>query len=224
MVRNATLVLFLFAMAGVSIAAQERDIAKMEEGQEREQTANSETSGDVITFTSGKQLRGMQVLRETARTVSVQVLAGTDPLVLSKRFIARIDYDQATPAPENTSATTSKSTEPNVIVADRLSGELHKNLNRPLPGAFLKSDGEDFVRLLERLSRATKVRIDIGDEVRALAPGARQWRYNVNNKTSLESLLRESLLVRFDRLTILYRFDHIVVTMTQPEDPAKPKR
>ncbi len=212
MVRNATVVLFLIVMAGAPLAAQEDKPAEVKQERGSATQARPAALGDVITFTSGKQLKGMQVLRETSRLVVIQIIPGSEPLILSKRFVERIDYDDILPEKVGVAEVPPPAPAPNVIVADRLSGELHKNLNRPLPTALLRTERDDLVRILEKLGRATGVRIDISSEVRALPGDRRRWRYSVKKETSLESLLRENLLVRFKQLRVLYRFDHIVVT------------
>lgn len=213
-VRYVTLVLFLAALAGGTVAGQESSLSGTPEADKGDPGGESvpAVTGDVITFSSGKVLRGMQVLRVSSRTVVVQVLAGMEPLVLTRRFIDHIEYDDIEPGADGEPEEGEGEGAPNVIVADRLAGDLHKNLNAPLPRDLLASDGEDLVRRLERLARATGVRIEIGAGIRGMPKERRRWHYEAPPRTSLESLLREHLLARFDGLAVLYRFDHIVVT------------
>lgn len=193
-------------------------VAGAQEAQPAPDTAASE--GDVITFKSGRQLKGMQVLRETARTVVVQVLDDLEPMVLSKKFVEHIDYDDITP--RRRGQVDDGADEPDVIVAVRLSGEMHRNLSTPLPAAALRSRGEDYLLVLRRLSRVTTVTMEISESARAVPADRRVWKYQVAEGTNLESLLREHFLVSFPDLRVLYNYDKLVITTSDAGSPAEP--
>jgi len=168
--------------------------------------------GDVITLKSGAVMKGVQVIRRTPVELLVQV---TDDVTLSipQKQVANVKLDSIDPVNVTRQKTDSTPQEGSLIPGDKLSPQLHEKMVAPIPAPPLKFENQDFVVILDDLSKRIGVPIEIDEKVKSLPEDQRKWTYEAKADTTPMAFLQEGLLKQFKNLSMELRFDRIVVTM-----------
>lgn len=157
-------------------------------------------AGDTVTLKNGKVLSGVQVVRESPLVIEVQVVPGVDPLVIPRKQVASIDYDEFT---AEQAAQRSAGAGPSSTPGRRkgaTSIELAQKLGKYVAEEELVIDARDVVEVLQEMAGRVEANIEITPEVRQLDPVDREWTARIPAETSLMTVLRESLPRDFPRL------------------------
>ena len=180
--------------------------------------AQKPRTGDVITLKSGRVLSGVQVLRETASRVEVQVLEGDAPLAILKKQIEKIERDDIEPGKSGRvkpadDALVGESAEV-IINASKIPSELNQKLTQPLADTVLQGvNGQDYVAVLEQISMETGVPIQIAEELSALPAEQRIWNGAPATGTTLFTLLLDDFRAAFPDTAIVYEEDGLHIRM-----------
>lgn len=173
--------------------------------------APAKEEGDVITLKSGAVMKGVQVIRRTPVELVVQV---TDDVTLSipQKQVANVKLDGIDPVNAARQKTDSAPKEGSLIPGDKLSPQLHEKMIAPIPAPPLKFENQDFVAVLDDLSKRIGVPIEIDGKVKSSPEDQRKWTYEAQADTTPMAFLQEGLLKQFKNLSVELRFDKIVVT------------
>jgi hypothetical protein len=180
--------------------------------------------GDVIYLKSGSTMQGVQVLRGTPEYYEVQLVEGVDPLIVPRRQVERIEYDDVDPIRDQRI----KEMFPEPVVIETASGEevspeLMNQLTAPLPGEPLDLEEQDLVVVLEHIRELTGETVVVDPSIRELPPDARLWTIRTEPDTTLLTLLRERLLEAFPGLALEYMPDKVVVLTKQAQKARREK-
>jgi len=177
-------------------------------------------AGDVVTLSTGKQLRGVQVIKSTPRVIVVQPAENVAPLELPRALVASIEFDDYTPGrdpkPDSSNDGGDAST---VILGEEISPELHNKLTKPLETEVRKVNEQDFVRILRQFGEQANVPLEFSKAVRGLPREARAWSFEAKPDMSLLHILQSEFSKAFPKLEWAYQYDKILVRRKQEEKP-----
>jgi len=186
--------------------------------------------GDLITLKSGKVLRGVRLLRQTARSVELEVYPGVEPLILPAKQVVSIERGKrrrflaavsATIAPPNTG----EEDEPgDMLSAVKVSPELLEKMAKPFVTESIDFKDQDIVNILQSISILSRVSISIGPALERIPADERRITVTAREGASINSFLREALTPQFPWLRVEYQFDRIHFSARTPTydtpDPA----
>ena len=149
--------------------------------------------GDTVTLKNGKVLNGVQVVRESPLVIEVQVVPGVEPLMIPRKQIGSIEYDEFTAEQaERRSAGSGASASPGRRKG-ATSIELAQKLGKYVADEELVINARDVVEVLQEMASRVEANIEITPEVQQLDPIDREWTARIPAETSLMTVLRESL-------------------------------
>lgn len=168
--------------------------------------------GDVVVFVNGRRLAGVQVIRETARGVEVEVLKGAAPLIIPRRQVERIIYDDIDPRrPHERSGSAGDDASPNLLSADEVSPELHEKLMASMNEGPIQVLDQDFIQFIEQTLNNAAIPLDVDPLVRDIPPARRIWNKEIPAGTNIFNLLREHLVTDFPTIEVVFAFDKVVI-------------
>lgn len=200
--------------------AQPDDAATPDEGSDDtsgemavEEAAQPEVQlkGDIIHLRSGKTLSSVQVLRETPSSIEVQVDPSIDPLILPRRQVLSIEYDNIDPNRRGPVPVVEE-VAPDVLMAQQVPESLRPKLTEPrFQGTGLSVTDRDFVVLLTNQSKRAEIDMEISEAVRAIPEADRMWSVTLPADSPFLMLL-ERLLQDYSALRINFTETKVVLT------------
>ena len=167
-----------------------------------------EIKGDVVTLKSGAQLKGVQVLSQTASEVEVDVGAGV-VLAIPRRQVQDIQFDDI--EPKRTKQPADASQKGDLFPGNKLKPEVSGKLTAPLQQP-IKYEKTDLVKVLGELSERCGVAIVVDEPVKSLPENERLWTLETRPGTNLMGVLQDDFLKKFPALAVVYQFDKLLVT------------
>lgn len=167
-----------------------------------------EIKGDVVTLKSGAQLKGVQVLSQTANEVEVDVGAGV-VLVIPRRQVQHIQPDDI--EPKRTKQPADASQKGDLFPGNKLKPEVSGKLTAPLQEP-IKYEKTDLVKALGELSERCGVAIVVDEPVKSLSENERLWTIETKPGMNLMGVLQDDFLKKFPALAVVYQFDKLLVT------------
>lgn len=179
--------------------------------------------GDVVVFANGRELAGVQVIRETARGVEVEVLKGSAPLIIPRRQVERIIYDDIDPRrPNERKNKDNDDASPNMLSADEVSPELHEKLMKGLSEAPIQIQDQDFIQVIEQTLGRAEIPLDINPLVREIPQPRRLWNKQIPAGINAFNLLRDHLVNDFPAVDVVFAFDKVMINPRRESDEPEP--
>ncbi len=172
--------------------------------------------GDTVSLKSGKQLRGVKVLRVTPSTVELEYAPGQPVMKLPRRLVTSIEYENPANAPAS-AATGPEKPGGDMMVAEEISAEFNKKLTAPLPGTPLDFKDQDALTVLKGLADRAQVLLAVDPEAQKVPEAQRKLTLAVPAGATLSTLLREGFRTAVPALKFSLQFDKILVTSTEAE-------
>lgn len=171
--------------------------------------------GDTVLLKSGKQLRGVKVLRVTPSAVELEYAPGQPVMKLPRRLVTNIEYQN----PPNTPAAAAgpAKTGEDVMVAEEISAEFNKKLTAPLPNTPMEVKDQDALAVLKDLADRVEVVVTVDPEAQKVPEADRKITLSVPANATLSTLLREGFGTAVPALKFSLQFDKVVVTSTEAE-------
>ena len=171
--------------------------------------------GDTVSLKSGKQLRGVKVLRVTPSAVELEYAPGQPVMKLPRRLVTNIEYQN----PPNTPSAASgpEKAGGDVMVAEEISAEFNKKLTTPLPNTPMEINGQDALVVLKDLAGRVEVVVTVDPEAQKVPDADRKLTLSVPANATLSTLLREGFGTGVPALKFSLQFDKVVVTSTEAE-------
>lgn len=178
--------------------------------------------GDIIYFKSGKKMSGVQVLRELPDKIEVQVSENTEPLLLPRRLIKSIEYDNIDPLKEKRQKDLLSSQKPdeNVIPGEELSQEFNQKMRIPLSDTVISYKDEGLLKILGELTQKAGVTLEIDESIRTIPPEERKKSFEIPAGTSLYKFLQTDFAVACPNIQITYKYDKIYISLKNPTPPS----
>ena len=186
-----------------------------EAGQAPPESSLPSIEGDIVTLVSGKQLSGVQVLRETPVYIEIEVLEGLEPLRIPRKQVQRIVYDDIDPIARRRGQSYATETSPEVILGEELSAGFHRKLTAPLSDTPIEIADQGFVMTLNYLAELAGVTIEVTEEARRLPRDLRIRSFSIPAKTTLFSFLQSDFPKAFPALKVAYEFDKVIVSLRE---------
>ncbi len=180
------------------------------------------TAGDTVTFTSGKKLVGVQILRETSSRLLIHIYSGLEPIEIPKVLVESIEYDDLDPSVTPLdSVKDKKPSGPELIAGKEVSPKLREQLLRAISDKALPMENT-WDKIAEQLSQKVGVRLDITVAARTVMRRPGKTKVTVPPETSLNTFLQNTLRGKFKALVVRQKFDHIELAMPVDEDNGAP--
>lgn len=197
---------------------QDSKESKSEEKSEEEPTQSEEAytnlQGDIITFKSGKKMYGVQVLRELPDKIEVQIKEGMEPLVLPRRLIQSIQYDNVDPFKSKIQQQVSNQSKDNdIIPGEELSQEFNQKMRIPLSDQPLVYKNIGILKLLSELTQKVGVGLEIDESMKSMPMEERIKSFEIPPGTSLYKFLQTDFASAYPQVSVTYKFDKIHITL-----------
>ena len=174
--------------------------------------------GDIIYFKSGKKMSGVQVLRELPDKIEVQVSENSEPLLLPRRLIKSIEYDNIDPLKNKIQKDILSSQKPdeNVILGEELSQEFNQKMRAPLSDTVISYKDEGLLKILGELTQKAGVTLEIDESIRTIPPEERKKSFDIPAGTSLYKFLQTDFATACPNIQITYKYDKIFISLKNP--------
>ncbi len=174
--------------------------------------------GDIIYFKSGKKMSGVQVLRELPDKIEVQVSENVEPLLLPRRLIKSIEYDNIDPLKEKRQKEILSSRQPddNIIPGEELSQEFNQKMRTPLSDTVISYKDEGLLKILGELTQKVGVTLEIDESIRTIPPEERKKSFEIPAGTSLYKFLQTDFSTAYPNIKITYKYDKIYISLKNP--------
>jgi hypothetical protein len=189
--------------------------------------------GDVVFLEDGREIKNVQVVRQTTTHYEVEVVEGVPPMSLPVNMVDRIEYDDYDPVGSNVE-TVMHSDEPSVLpegmVRDeegnveilpklKVPAEIVGMLRKDITPQVSELSGKQLSLVLNAIKRETKLPIVMGNPLKAQAskkPDALQVKVELKEgeKVNVAQFLHNHLLKlkAMQNIAIVYRPDLVLVT------------
>ncbi len=211
----------------VGDAVEERDDAPRE--------STTPVEGDVVVFHSGRQLRGVRVVRESPIYVDVEYLPGEPVLQLPRSQVDYVEYAHDRGARGQAGAAADFQSGPDVMPGEEVSVEFHRQLMTPLSQEELVFEDADYLDVLRNLAAQTGITLQVGKRLRDTPREERLFSRIIAPETPLMAFLRRDMVDIAPEVRVILRFDKLVlqkreaaaattpVPETTPDSPAVPE-
>ena len=232
-----TVALLLFVSLAVSAQPDKpvdaSDAVEERDGAPRESSTPIE--GDVVVFHSGRQLRGVRVVRESPIYVEVEYLPGEPVLQLPRSQVDYVEYAHDRGARGQGGAAADLQLGPDVMPGEEVSVEFHRQLMTPLSEEELVFEGVDYLEVLRTLANQAGITIEIGERLRDTPAEERLFSRVIAPETTLMSFLRRDMADIAPEVRVILQYDKLVlqkreapvatdtVPQTTPDSPAMPE-
>lgn len=164
------------------------------------------------TGTPGSVLTGVQVIRSTPLNFEVELLEGEPPLLIPRKQVDHVEYDDIDPIRDRLRAQMFPEAEEVTIASgERVTGALRDKLEAPVSGEPLSYKNQDFIRVLDEVKTKTGANLKIDPSIEAKTPAQRRWTVEIPPEKNLMALLREDLVGAFNFVEVIFETDGILV-------------
>ncbi len=234
--RTLTAGSFALLIACWPTMAQEKQVppddstAPAEEKADEALDAARARGGDLITLTTGAIMSNVQVLRDTPKGYEIQVLEGMAPIVLPRKMVVSIEYDDIDPLHDKRMDKMLGKQDNSSASGQQLAPELMERLRKPVPGDAIIIANGDLIQIVKEIATRSNVKITIHPSVEQTIPiPERAWSVTTRPDLPLIQLLEKQLLTKFPALAIKYDIDHLTLITkdalakeTPPKEPLAP--
>lgn len=167
--------------------------------------------GDVIVFHSGRQLRGVRVVRETAINIEVEYLPGEPLLQLPRSQVDYIEYARDRVSPGAPGLANDLQMMPDVMPGEEVSVEFHRLLMMPLSEEAMVFEDADYLAVLDDFADRLDLIVEVGDDLLDMDEEERRFSRVIAPHTTLMSFLRRDLAEIAPDVRVILQFDRLVL-------------
>ena len=174
--------------------------------------------GDILVMKSGVVMGGVQIIRSSPLVYEVELISGMDPMVIPRRHVERVEYDDIDPLREKRLRDQAPKLEIELIVDGKeLDPEFEKKLKQPVPGTPLEYKEVDYVQVLRQLAQKTNVTITIAPDLKQDTVSSRLWTITITPGMTLLEVLQKHWSARFKSGKVTYERDKVVLKKKNAE-------
>ncbi|HOL20721.1 MAG TPA: hypothetical protein PK813_10845 [Candidatus Hydrogenedens sp.] len=187
--------------------------------------------GDVIYLKSGKKMKGVQVLRELPDKIEVQISENIEPLILPRRLVQSIEYDNIDPLKEKGLKEELAKTQSNaedIIPGEELSKEFNQKMIAPLSDQPIVYENEGLLKILNDLTNKIGVKLEVDESIKTIPLEQRKKSFNISPGTSLYKFLQTDFATAYPMISVIYKYDKVNIslktapTLSQPPTETAP--
>lgn len=168
--------------------------------------------GDKIHMKSGTVMSGVQVLRSNPANYEVQVIAGEEPMLIPRRQVERVEYDDIDPVlDEMRERMFPKPKEVTIASGERVTSELRDKLEAPIGAEVITYQDQDLVAVLNDIKTRTEVKLIVDPSIEERPAGQRKWSLEVPAGRTLMDVLRTDMIGRFNYVEVVLETDTVLV-------------
>lgn len=171
--------------------------------------------GDTIVFKSGSELKGINVIRESALFVEVEYLPGEPPLQIPTSQIAEVILDERTGSSGDFGA--DGAAKPEIVPGEEVSIELHQALMTVLSEDELPLNDQDYLTVIQNFVGQTSAAMDIADAVNAIPENQRIFSRTLPAGITLLDFLQKEVPEITGDVRVVLQFDKILLDVPVAE-------
>lgn len=168
--------------------------------------------GDKIYMKSGTIMSGVQVIRSNPANYEVQLIAGEPPMLIPRRQVDRVEYDDIDPLLEQMREKMfPKPQEVTMASGERVTSGLRDKLESPVSDEPLVYKDLDVIAVLEDIKAKTQVKLVVDPSIEERGPNQRKWTTEIPAGRTLMAVLREDMMGRFNFIDVILESDTVLV-------------
>lgn len=168
--------------------------------------------GDKVYMKSGTVMSGVQVIRSNPANYEVQLIAGEPPMLIPRRQVERVEYDDIDPLREQMREKMfPKPKEVTMASGERVTSELRDKLEAPISAEPIVYTDLDLVAILNDIKAKTQVKLTVDPSVEERGPAQRKWTVEIAAGRTLMAFLREEMMGRFNFIEVILETDTVLV-------------
>lgn len=168
--------------------------------------------GDKIYMKSGTVMSGIQVLRSNPANYEVQVIVGEEPMLIPRRQVERVEYDDIDPLLEEMREKMfPKPKEVTIASGERVTSDLRDKLEAPIAAEVVTYQDWDLVAVLNDIKTRTQVKLIVDPSIEELPAGKRKWSLEIPADRTLMDVLRTDMVGRFNYVEVVLETDTVLV-------------
>ncbi len=167
--------------------------------------------GDVVVLKSGRELRGVNVIRENPLFVEVQYLPGEAPLQLPRAQVESVEYAADRHGDQDTGVLGDVRLVPHVMPGEEVTVELHRMLTAPMSEEELAFEDADYLVVLREFAARFNVAIDVHDALEELTVEERRFSRILPPETPFMEFLRNHLAEIAPDVRVILQYDQLVL-------------
>lgn len=176
--------------------------------------------GDILMMKSGAIMSGVQIIRSSPTQYEVEILPGMEPMKIPRRQVKMVEMDNIDPLRERRLRESMPKPEDELMTGGKeLDPAFVEKLKKPIPGAPLIFDKEDYVTVFAKLAQKTKVEIIIDPALKKLLPAQRLWTLKITEKTTLMEILQKKWATDFKTGKVTYELNKVILKEKGAETP-----
>lgn len=221
---------YILAIALCANAGDQEGLSQREVVEIAPESLSPRYPGDQITLKSGKTLHGVRILRETPRTLVLEVFPGVEPLLIPVKQVTLVERGTTqrqlmpTPAKATRPAETNADSgnQGDVLSAVKVSAELLKKMAEPFTSEPIAFQEQDIVNVLRTVSILSSVPVTLEPTVEQVPAEERRVTVSAHSGASVDSFLREELAPNVPWLRVEFRYDRLHFSVRNPAPGAAP--
>jgi len=168
--------------------------------------------GDKIYMKSGTVMSGIQVIRSNPANYEVQVVVGEPPMLIPRRQVDRVEYDEIDPLREEMREKMfPKPKEVTMASGERVTSDLRDKLESPIAAEALTYKDLDLVAVLNDIKAKTQINLVVDPSIEERPAGQRKWSLEIPATRTLMAVLREDMVGRFNYVEVILEADTVLV-------------
>lgn len=168
--------------------------------------------GDKVYMKSGTVMSGVQVIRSNPANYEVQLIAGEPPMLIPRRQVERIEYDDIDPLREEMRKKMFPEPEEVTMASgERVTSELRDKLEAPISSDPITYQDQDLIAILSDIKSKTQIKLTVDPSIEQRPPGQRKWSCEIPAGRSLMAVLREDMVGRFNYVEVILEADTVLV-------------
>lgn len=167
-------------------------------------------AGDTVVFHSGRELRGVRVVRESPIFVEVEYLPGEPLLQLPRTQVQHVEYARDRDAHRSDSRDDLQLT-PDVMPGEEVSVEFHRLLMTPLSEEEMVYEEADYLVVLREMTTQLGVSLEVGEALLDMPEEERRFSRVIAPQTTLMSFLRRDMADIAPEVRVILQFDKLVL-------------
>ncbi|NLN94350.1 MAG: hypothetical protein GX130_13735 [Candidatus Hydrogenedens sp.] len=183
-------------------------------GLPQEESGPEIVEGDTIIFKSGSELKGINIIRESALFVEVEYLPGEPPVKFPTSQIAEVILNERS---GSGNAAGEGLSYPEIVPGEEVSIELHQALMTVLSEDELPLTDQDYLTVIRDFVGQTSAELEINDAVNAIPEGERIFSRTLPAGITLLDFLQKEVPEIASDVRVVLQFDKVLLTVPQAE-------
>jgi hypothetical protein len=165
--------------------------------------------GDTIIFKSGSELKGVNIIRDSALFVEVEYLPGEPPVKFPTSQIQEVIRNER--SSDSAASADSGIPHPDMVPGEEVSTEFHQALMTVLTEETLELTDQDYLTVLKNFATQTNAALEVDEGVNAIPEGERVFSRSLPAGTTLLNFVQKDFREIAPKIKVVLQYDKLVV-------------